>query len=473
MTDGTLPVLARLRAEGACEDVATLPGFGDGANWPSLMTGVNPAKHGRYFRRQFRPRSYRRRLFDVDDDLARKPFWSALSEAGRRVAVLDVPYCPLDRSINGLLLVDWLIHDRYGGTRSFPPEFASDVLRRLGDDPVGGDSDRVGMQRADLKRLCDQLEARVRMKQELVVTTQREGPWDLLATAFVEPHDLGHRAWHLFDHSHPSHDPEWMTLHGNPFRSQYAAIDHAIGRILDAAPDDAAVLVYAGLGMGPDYTATNVMERILASLDGRQTLRYWARARPFGAPLPRPLKTICGKLDTAREIAAFARSRFFAMGHNENSGAIRINLKGREPWGQVERKDYGAVCDELTERFMEIRNVQTNRPIVDSVVRIADELDGEHLDSMPDLLVVWSREAPFSSIASPSIGRIDGVRSWGRTGDHTGHAMLWIHGNGLPRTLARRPHVVDVASTICALQGVALPDVEGSSLVPHVAAGAN
>jgi predicted AlkP superfamily phosphohydrolase/phosphomutase len=463
MDAGTLPVLAGLRHDGICADVETPQGFGDGATWPSLVTGLNPARHGRYFRSQFKPRSYRRTLFSTDSDLTAEPFWAALGRAGHRVAILDVPYGRLEHEVNGLLLVDWLIHDRYGEVRSWPPGFATEVVERLGDDPLGGNSDRVPKDTAGLERLCDCLMQRVRMKEALVRETLAGQSWDLVASVFTEPHDLGHTAWHLHDPGHPKHDAEWLRRRGDPLKALYAEIDRAIGGILASAPANATIVVFAGLGMGPDYTANGVMNAILARLDNRRVhvpMRISKGLKRAG--FPKTAARLAAKIDVALEMLSLSRSRFFAMPHNENSGAIRINLRGREPTGRVPTGEYDTVCDELTRAFMEITNCATGKPIVEKVVRVRHEFRGEHTDSMPDLFVVWSREAPFTAIESPRIGRLDDVVSWGRTGDHSPNALLVARRAGMtPRSLRRKPTIVDVAPTIAALLGVTLSGVDG------------
>jgi predicted AlkP superfamily phosphohydrolase/phosphomutase len=463
MDDGSLPILRRLEQQGVSSAVETLRGFGDGATWPTLITGVTPASHGRYFRRQFRPRSYRRMEFSVDCDLAREPFWTTLSRARRKVAVLDIPYAPLTSDINGVLLVDWLIHDRYGEPRSWPARFAAEVLACVGDDPLGGDSDRFAKTDPDPKHLTELLLDRVRMKQALVTKVLADGTWHLLATAFTEPHDMGHTLWHLHDRSHPQHDASWRRRHGDPMKTLYVQIDGAIGRILQGAPSNAATVVFAGLGMGPNYTAEGATSEILARLENKQYRTTFGLGNRLGAAdWPRAAVRIGRIADTACEIASLSRRRFFAMDHNENSGAIRINLKGREPTGHVAAADFDAVCDELTDAFLEIRNCATGRPIVERVVRVAREMRGEHLDSMPDLLIVWNRDAPLQAIESPRIGRIDGIRSWGRTGDHSERAMLIMHGEGISaNTIPSTPAVVDIAPTIAALSGVELHNVDG------------
>ncbi len=476
MSDGTLPVLERLQRHGASTAVHTQPGFGDGALWPSLVTGVTPARHGRFFRRQFKPRSYRRTLYTTDTDLEYDPFWTTLSKAGRRVAVLDLPYSRLERDINGVLLVDWLIHDRYGPVRSCPSDLVDRVLTEFGDDPIGGDSDRFPKGFVHLSRLCDHLDTRVHMKEALFRSTLRDGPWDFMATAFTEPHDLGHVAWHTRDPLHPNHDPDWFRQNGDPLKRQYVEIDGAIGRMLADAPADATVIVFAGLGMGPNYTATGAMDEILARLEHRDDRPAPPLAKRLQrAQFPSAAVRIGRMADTVREIASLSRRRYFAMGHNENSGAIRINLAGREPAGRVPASQFDVVCDDLADAFLGIRNCATGQPIVTEVVRVQRDLKGECIDALPDLFMIWNRAAPIEAIESPRIGRIEGIRSWGRTGDHTPHAMLIAHGAGIHRESIRRtPSVVDIAATIGALQGISMPHIDGrpiETLQPAVLAG--
>lgn len=79
--------------------------LGDDAAWASFATAVAPGRHGRFFWHIVDRGSY-------DWIMSRErpppipPFWVALSDAGRRVAVIDVPKCPLTPGIRGRQLVD-------------------------------------------------------------------------------------------------------------------------------------------------------------------------------------------------------------------------------------------------------------------------------------------------------------------------------------------------------------------------------
>jgi predicted AlkP superfamily phosphohydrolase/phosphomutase len=108
---------------------------------------------------------------------------------------------------------------------------------------------------------------------------------------------------------------------------------------------------------------------------------------------------------------SMSRRKFFQVLHNENAGGIRINVAGREPAGCVRPgKDYEAVCQSLTKDLLDLVNVDTGKPVIKEVVRIADECHGHRLETLPDLFAVWSRDAPIRAVTSPKIGIVTETR---------------------------------------------------------------
>src|SRR5512145_3388575 len=98
--DGTLPNLGSMLARGFSAPTHSVPGFYVGSTWPSLYTGSSPARHGFHYQAQLRPGTYE--LYRPQDErLVQSPaFWHYLSEAGKRVAILDVPLTQLEPRIN-------------------------------------------------------------------------------------------------------------------------------------------------------------------------------------------------------------------------------------------------------------------------------------------------------------------------------------------------------------------------------------
>src|SRR5512134_546864 len=100
---GRLPVLAALMASGSWGRLrSTLPAATFPA-WTSLVTGVNPGRHGVLDFVERVPGTFRVRF--VNGSQRRTPaLWTRLSAAGRRVAVLAVPATYPPEPVNGIMV---------------------------------------------------------------------------------------------------------------------------------------------------------------------------------------------------------------------------------------------------------------------------------------------------------------------------------------------------------------------------------
>jgi predicted AlkP superfamily phosphohydrolase/phosphomutase len=182
---------------------------------------------------------------------------------------------------------------------------------------------------------------------------------------------------------------------------------------------------------------------------------------------PAAIQKLGQRINRAKFMHGMSRRKCFAVLHNENAGGVRINVVGREPAGCVKPgADYEAVCASLTRDLLDLVNVDTGKPIIKEVVRIADECHGHRLETLPDLFAVWSRNAPIRAVTSPKIGIVTEPRVIGaRTGDHSPECVLYAHG---PRVTRRGPidpmAVEDIAPTITSWLDFALPDCDGAPI---------
>lgn len=467
--DGRLPNLQRMRAQGRWGIVASPPGFGSGAVWPSIYTGVSPARHGRYFYRQVRTGDYEATRFE-DVDFRARPVWEVLAEAGRRVAVFDVPKAGLSEGLDGIHVVDWLVHGPvYHDIRTWPPEIARELVGKYGADPLPR-CDQSGMRSAaEHVALRDVFLARIERKEAATLDYLDREPWDLFLTVFADPHCVGHQCWHVRDPRHPAHVPAMAAAVGDPVLDVYAAIDASIGRIVDHVGDGAIVMVLSATGMGANYTGNLVLDEVLRRLEGKRRTRsldWLVRAKQQAKRfLPRALRSRWRK--TSRRIeervahADRERRRFFTVPHNDIAGAIRVNLAGREPAGIVRPDELEAVYETLRRDLLALRNLDTGGPVVEDIVRVADHCQGEQLDDMPDFFVLWRREAQIERVGSPKVGEVVHRQRGNRTGDHRSDSILFARGPGITPGEMAPCSIMDVAPTIAALLGVGLPQTDG------------
>jgi predicted AlkP superfamily phosphohydrolase/phosphomutase len=471
-----LPNLAALSRQAVRLPVQVPEGFSNGCAWPSLYTGMNPGGHGRYGSATWLPGTYDFSIpFDEDRHLAADPFWLSLSDKGVRVGITDMVRAPLTPALNGFQIADWLTHDRRTAiTRSWPEDLARTVVRDYGGDTLG-QSLEAFLQAHDLSDFCTTLIQRIETKARQTVDFARD--CDLYMTTFGEPHDAGHMLWQFHDPDHPDYDAARSESLGEPLRRIYMAVDVALGRILDRITPR-HTLIFAGPGMGPNYTANNALRHMLAAIDLSMTtapriraatdadrprhLRALARALAPPALRQALRRTLPDAVGRAWDIGDMAGRRFFPIPHTGFAGAIRINLRGREPAGCVAPgAEYDQVCTELAARLRELRNAETGEPLVSQVVRVHETCHGPALDRLPDLMVVWERSAPIRRVSLPGQGEFEAAQP-GRRGDHNSHAVLYSVGQGGPAQASPGPiRVEDLAPTITTLLGLEAAGFDG------------
>jgi len=486
--DGHLPNLQRARQRGLLGRTRNPPGLYVGALWPSFFTGMSPSRHGRYCYEQILPASYERRPF-LPTHLKAPPFWEALSRAGRRVAVVDVPKSPLTPGINGIQLCDWGTHDpaHGAGFETEPAELAREVVARYGEDPVGS-CDRIGQTDQALTGFRNGLINRIATRAKLCGELLERENWDLFLTVFTESHCVGHRLWHVHDPAHPGHDPAFASSLGDPVRDVYTAIDTAIGSLLERAGPDTTVLLLASHGMGPHWSEP-ALDRILLRWEDwkpgrlhRRSARWagriwdgapaWATSRLSGpvSSLRRDMALRRGhpKIPLRRSLLMplLSDRKVFAVPNNDIFGAIQLNVVGREPRGRVRPgAESDALFQQLRRDLLELVNVETGTPVIRDLVRTADLYPGEDVRSLPDVLVEWDRSVPLTRCRSEKLGKFRSPHAGVRTGDHKPGGLFFAFGPGIePGELSATSSIMDFAATAGALLGVPLPDIDGTPI---------
>jgi predicted AlkP superfamily phosphohydrolase/phosphomutase len=423
----------------------------DDALWASFYTGLSPGQHGRYFWNYPEQGTYERRLYR-DRNTPLQPFWAQLSQSGLRSAIIDVPKCPLVTELNGVQVADWLVHGRdYEETCSWPVELAGDLLRRFGDDRT----DRVdhedylcrvhSLPPDELETLQQYLVDGLEKKTAFACELLQEN-WDLFLIVFKEAHCIGHQAWDVSDTDF--------------VKRIYQALDRAIGEIARRAGPETTLIVFSDIGMAPNYTGEHLLDQVLLRLESKIATRR-QRMKLAGRRAPGRLRALI--TGDAESNPLSANRLAFQVEHNEISGAIRINLFGREPAGIVlPGEDYERICHRLTEELLALRVPETGEPLVETVLRTDQAYPGEHQNELPDLFVIWSRRSRITGAQSRSLGTLYLPPPAYRTGNHTqGGFYLGVGPRTLPGRDLGGASIIDLAPTVATLLNTCLPGAEG------------
>ncbi len=482
---GDLPTLRSLMETGVTGHTEGLPGLYVGAHWPSFASGCTPAKTRVYSWEQLQPGTYDHYRVVTRDVAQRPQFWDALSEAGRRVCVFDVPLSYSSANLNGLQTVEWGAHDAVQGFTASSPALRDEIIDKFGLHPVSGNSDE-DRDPDELVAFRDTLIDGVRKKSRLTRHFLQQEDWDFFAQVFTEAHCGGHLMWHLHDPAHPRHREN--VAGGDPLKDVYVEIDKAIGEILAGIDPNVTVIVLANHGMGPKYGAQFMLDKILLALgvaapaqvrEEAVTVRarvdalatgVWQRipARLRQALQPLRRRAIDWLVVEERPAPTIdpSASQCFVIQNNSSHGGIRVNLAGREPEGKVAPgESYDSLLDQLEEDLCAITNLETGKPIVKALYRRDRLYAGPERDHLPDLMVEWANDAPTRIVTSNKIGRVEGEYRYCRTGDHKSGGLFIVKGPHTTRgSIDRVVSCVDFAPTIAAMLGVTLHDVDGAAI---------
>lgn len=486
---GSLPNLRRLMEQGTTGRLGTTAEWLHVSAWPTLYTGAPVGHHGVYYTFQPAPGLQGYRRFGAGQYGA-PTVWELLGGSGVRCTVFDAPYTHPEPSAGAAQVIDWGSWAQYWKAESVPRALLGELNRAVGKYPLGLEAHDLGLVGRDPAELQPRLVQSARAKTDAILWLMQHQEWDCFITVYGETHPGGHYCW-------------WPEAASNDqgadlalLEALYREIDAGIGRIVSSLPNDATVLIVSGDSVGPNHSGWHLLPDVLRRLGmlaepSAQPEPQNEQAKSADAPRPgwdpvrslRDLlpkdfrKALARRLPTAlRDRLArrvdtatidWSRTRAFTL-PTDLEGCIRINLAGREPFGIVQPgAEYNQLCEQLTEALLELVNPATGRPAVRQVIRSDRQFAGPRRDFLPDLIVLWSAEAPITELQSDRVGAVAGVSPDGRTGTHTPPGFIIAKGPAFdPGSRAGAARVSDIAPTLLAIYGVELPaHMDGTALV--------
>jgi predicted AlkP superfamily phosphohydrolase/phosphomutase len=468
---GLLPCLAALLARGTWLELESTAAILHTSAWPTFATGSSPGRHGVYYPYQPKP-GHQQAQFIAPDQYGTPTFWALADQARRRCLVYDVPETFPAPGFGGRAMFDWGTWAHYGERSAQPPALLADLKSRFGDYPLGMEAKRLGLGRPDRADLEERLLRSVAYKKDTAAWLLGAASWDLAVIGFGELHPAGHYLWPAGAEGIEQADGTAFE----PLRNVYAAIDRAIGALLEAVSDQTIVIVVSGDGVRPNHCGWHLMPEVLRRLghtrapsadsgDGgpsspgsllgriKQMVPPGTR-RLIADNLPWWLRDKLGAHLQSADID-WARTRAFTL-PTDLEGCIRINLKGREPEGIVEPGSAQfELCEQIRDELLELTNPATGAPAVRQVHLRHEVFPGERGDHLPDVIVIWNDEAPISGLTSARVGLVEEASPDPRTGTHSPSGFLLAAGPEVAAGGRGQGHLLDVAPTVLELLGLA------------------
>ena len=232
--------------------------------WVSSVTGVNPGKHG--IHDFFLSVNIEKRKIEYANSKKRrvKAIWNILSDAGKKVVIVNVPVTYPPEKVNGVI-VSGMLTPSINSDFVYPKKAKDDLLNLNYKIDIGETmleqitsfkKSQIGML-SKLKELLN-----LRLKTALFLMEQYD--WDLFMIVFVVIYRLQHLYWKNIDPEHISYNSQESKTIFPHITSIYKELDNAIGKLTEQAGKNTNIIIYSDHGfrsLNTYYFLNNVLQK--------------------------------------------------------------------------------------------------------------------------------------------------------------------------------------------------------------------
>ncbi len=407
---GQLPNLKRILGSGAWGAlVSTLPAATYPA-WTSFMTGANPGRHGVF---DFTAKQGHRVQF-IDASWRRLPTLFHAAEAqGLKCGVFGFPTLFPPEPLRGFCISGWdsPVASMADERHFHPASLFSRMRRELGPDFLRFEAiDEFSTQDpAWPEKALHALRAKVAERCEAGVWLLENTDVDLFAIYFGEADTASHHLWSFHDPASPFEGAGEGVGGKDPILEVVMALDQAVGRLCEAAPD-ATILVASDHGSGGTGRRTLHLNAWLEQAGLLQFRRAGLGLDPtLARHAPPRLREVLGRAGDGLFASFFESQRRFGRidlartaALSEELGyapSIWLNLAGRDPKGRVEPRDRSRVLREIMDSLDELRDPESGEPVVLRAWPREELYEGPFVHEAPDLVLELSLDPHGHSYA--------------------------------------------------------------------------
>jgi len=408
--------------------------------WTSMVTSKDPGMLGIYGFRNRASYGYDRLEMANSTSVAEQTVWGHLSAHRLRSLVVGMPLTYPPQALNGVLISGFETPNK--GVSFTYPAGIQELLDRLagGEYLIDVKDFRTEDKESLLASVRKMTEARFRTYRGLL----KAGGFDFAIMVEMGPDRLQHGFWRYCDPDHR------LYQEGNPYQhvlhDYYVALDQEIGRTVETAGDDAAVMVVSDHGA--------------KAMEGAICVNEWLQANGYLTLKERPAVQTRFSTDTVD----WPKTR--AWGEGGYYARLFLNVAGREPQGAVGVRERDRVCEDLR-AGLECFGDEAGKPIGTRVYR-PEEIYRQVNRIAPDLIVYFG-DLNWRSAGSVGVGSLH-LRENDTGPDDANHMEDGVLAWGLDRSAGGeakdRYSIYDIAPSILRFFGLDVPgDMIGESII--------
>lgn len=472
-----LPNFMRLIEEGTTANLkSTYPPVTPVA-WPSLFTGKNPGKHGIFGFTDSDPLSSKIPCIS-NNYMKCKPIWDILSENGKKVCLVNIPFAFPPSKVNGIM-TSGMRTPSINSEFTYPKELKKELLEKFDFIPdYGADVYK------DKETFCTAHDKNLKENLKMSLYLLRKKKWDFYMFIPAEIDHVQHFFWDDMDENHPLHNDKTSEKYNNKILEYYKKFDVYLGKIMDYVDDDTILIVVSDHGAGPLHKEIalhewlrkegylklrkteginfQVLIKKIFSKIGLDTEKIKSLLHRLGLsryikPLPVFLREMIPSKEPKMWDIDWEKTKAYA---HHSFGQIYINQKVLKGSSTME---YENLRTGIIKKLYELKDPDTGSNIVKKVYKKEELYSGPNLSKAPDLYAVPITET-YEFVSFSKDGSI--FSSPCLPGHHNENGILIFYGKGIKKGKEiRNITMYDVAPTMLHILNHSIPnDMDGEVL---------
>jgi predicted AlkP superfamily phosphohydrolase/phosphomutase len=479
---GKLPSFARLMEEGTWGVLESTNPPTTPPAWSTMLTGVNPGKHGIYDFRLTPHANPERPLIDLGKMKSIK-VWEALERLGKTSGFLNVPVMYPPAPLKGWM-VSGMMAPSTEAAFTYPEDLKGELLSTFPGYVTDVDIPRYDNTFwDDISVFLDDVEACTSLHIEAFFHLWDKRPTDFLMAVFIATDRIGHLLWKFLDPRYPQHGEALGRQVRDRVSKIYDSLDVLLAETLERVSRDGGMLVVMsdhGFGATDGFFNANRLLEQMGLLRMKQDVafkkRMFYRAWKIGdsklvtSILPKGMqRNMRNKIRKGRSSFLNDVEPFLDF---DRTSAFYASIPCHGYF--IRRSGPGAV----------VKDEKAAREIRERIKRALDEL--KHPDGGKMVTAIWDREEiyqgpmvqyaaevvfsvrDYSIVARPLLGATDLYRPTPAqpNGFHRKDGIVMLWGEGIPARKLASAFMVDITPTIIDRMGLPMPPVvEGKSLL--------
>ena len=469
MSEGVMDALAAVVNGGCHGNLRSVTPCETAPAWSSFQTGCRPGKTGVFAFHTLDRKTGRIRLNSFDD-IAVPSIWELADRAERTVVSLNMPLSSPPPKVKGVI-IPGLLCPKLSTQTTHPPEAYDKYIKSRKDYLIVNHTVRE-----TVAEFVDQSIASELVRRDVAMEIMKDIDWDIFCFQIQSGDLLQHRMWWALDNSAEGFS-ENRRQEALEF---YRRTDDIIAELVEAAGPETLTIILSDHGFCKAAGAVHVNawlrkngylnlppEKPQTRWDNVKSaippLKFMARlagasGRISGNLLKNARVTLTGKekqtpfseveLQHLRQLIDFDTTQALCLG--AMGGMLYMNAQDDR------RADF---CQTLTEKLLHDLGPQSENPVVSGILP-AEEVYGKHenITTTPDLVIEFSEG--YCQVINPLGDKIVTPHRPGtkQAGTHDKNGVLILNGPGIKKGLTFDAEIVDIAPTVLAYLGIAVPE---------------